>query len=219
MGEDNFTKIQSAVVLVAGAGGLGCNVLQLIARIGFGTIHIFDPGIVDKPDLNRQTLYNENDLGHIKADVAAANLKKINSDINVIAHKVEIENETLPPELDIAIDCLDSFKGRLVLENLFFNKGIPLIHGGATQFFGQVTTLIPGQTSGLSDIFGRKFMKTADIPPKDIFPPVVMNVASIQVSEAVKLVCGIHEEDLLINKIMTVDLLTNSFEVIKLVSD
>ena len=215
IGENNFKKIRHAVVLVAGAGGLGSHVLQLLTRFGFGTIHIFDPGILDIPDLNRQIIYDQNDLGTFKVDSAAANLKKINPDVNIISHKLLIENNSSVPEVNVVIDCLDNFQGRLVLENLFFKNGVPIIHGGASQFYGQVTTLIPGETPALSETFGKNFMETADTAPKDIFPPTVMNVASVQVSEAIKLVCDM-KENLLTKKLLTIDLLTNCFDIIDL---
>jgi len=215
VGEANFKKIRQAVVLVAGAGGLGSHVLQLLTRFGFGTIHIFDPGILDIPDLNRQIIYDQNDLGTFKVESAAAKLKEINSDVNIIPHKLLLENNSSVPKVDVVIDCLDNFQGRLVLENLFFKKGVPVVHGGASQFYGQVTTLIPGETPSLSDILGKDFMETADATPKDIFPPTVMNVASVQVSEAIKLVCDMKEK-LLAKKLLTIDLLTNSFEIIEL---
>ena len=215
VGEDGLKKIQNAVMLVAGVGGLGCSVVQLLARFGFGTIHLFDPDIVDLPDLNRQILYDENDIGKFKAEVAATKLEDINSDITVIAHKIKIEKDTSFPKVDIVIDCLDNFQDRLVLENLFFNKCIPIIHAGVSEFFGQITTLIPGETNGISEIFGKDFMLSASSAPKDIFPPVVLSVSSIQVSEAVKLLCNMRK-DMLINKMMTLDFLSNNFEIIEL---
>ncbi len=215
IGEANFKKIRKATALVAGAGGLGSHVLQLLTRFGFGSIHIFDPGILDIPDLNRQIIYDQNDLDTSKVETAGTKLKKINPDVNIISHKQLLENESSVPEVDIVIDCLDNFQGRLVLENLFFNKGIPIVHGGASQFYGQVTTLIPGETMPLSEFLGKEFMETADATPKDIFPPTVMNVASVQVSEAIKLVCGMKEK-LLAKKLLTIDLLNNSFDIIEL---
>ena len=215
VGEADFKKIRQAVVLVAGAGGLGSHVLQLLTRFGFGTIHIFDPGVLDIPDLNRQIIYDQNDLGTFKVESAAAKLKEINPDVNIIPHKLLIENNSSVPMVDVVIDCLDNFQGRLILENLFFKKGVPIIHGGASQFYGQVTTLIPGETPSLSDILGKNLMETADATPKDIFPPTVMNVASVQVSEAIKLVCDMKEK-LLTKKLLIIDLLTNCFEIIEL---
>ncbi len=215
VGEEAFRRIRDSRVLVAGAGGLGSHVLQVLTRFGFGTIHVFDPGILDEPDLNRQIMYAQSDLGARKADTAARKLRDINPGVNVVAHTVEIVHPGSYPDVDLVMDCLDSFQGRLILEQAFFENGVPIVHGGASLFYGQVTTLIPGKTPPLSEIYGKDFMETADRAPKDIYPPTVMNVAAVQASQAIKLACGM-EEDLLCNKILTIDLLTDTFATIEL---
>ncbi len=111
------------------------------------------------------------------------------------------------------IDCLDNFKSRFVLEDQFFKQGVPIIHGGASQYFGQVTTLISGKTLSLSELFGRDIIATDATRAKEIFPATVLNVASVQVSEAVKWVCG-KTDQLLTNKILTIDLFFNTFEIL-----
>ncbi|MCF7976234.1 MAG: HesA/MoeB/ThiF family protein [Phycisphaerae bacterium] len=210
--KEQFVRIQQTRVLVAGAGGLGSTVLQLLTRYGFGEIHIYDDGILDPPDLNRQILYTRRDLGLPKADCAQKLLEAINPDVTIVAHAERLTGESVVPEVDMVVDCLDNFAGRLVLEALFFNRLIPIIHGGASAFFGQVTTLVPGKTPPLSEIYGRRNMEDMPGVPKDIYPPVVTAVASVQASEAVKLACGLTDS-LLLNRIQIIDLLTNSFDV------
>jgi len=211
--EAQFTRIRGTRVLVAGAGGLGSTVLQLLTRYGFGEIHLYDDGLLDPPDLNRQLLYTTRDLGVPKAEAAHALLGTINPDVTVVAHAERLTTESDPPEIDLVIDCLDNFTGRRLLDELFFTRGIPIIHGGATAFCGQVTTLVPERTGSLTDIYGRPNMEDDPASPKDIYPPVVTAVASLQVSEAVKLICGLYDQ-LLLNRIQVVDLLTNAFDVI-----
>lgn len=212
---DDFTKINNTKILVAGAGGLGSTVLQLLTRYGFGEIHIFEDAIVDLPDLNRQVLYNTYDLGKTKTSCAYEILRKINPDIEIHTHTELIGQNTKPPTVDIVIDCVDNYQGRIDIDNLFFKNGIPVIHAGAESFFGQITTLIPGKTKSYCDTFNiTSNHKTLDIP-KDIFPPVVTLLASLQVSEAIKLCLGKYE-NLYINKIFTVDLYHNAFDIIKL---
>jgi molybdopterin/thiamine biosynthesis adenylyltransferase len=199
-------------VLVAGAGGLGSTVLQLLTRFGFGEIHVYDDAVLDRPDLNRQILYTSEDLGSPKADITQKILQAINPDVTVVTHRERLTEDSDVPTVDFVMDCLDNYAGRLVLEALFFQHEIPIIHGGASAFFGQVTTLVPGRTPALSAIYGRRNMEDLPGVPKDIFPPVVTCVASLQASEAVKLACGQYDR-LLLNKIQIVDLLTNSFDV------
>ncbi len=213
--EEQFTRIRQTRVLVAGAGGLGSTVLQLLTRYGFGEIHFYDDGILDAPDLNRQILYTSTDLGTPKADTARKHLEAVNPDVTVTAHAERLNAATELPDVDLVIDCLDNFTGRRLLDERFFSQGTPIVHGGATAFCGQVTTLVPGKTPSLSDIYGRSNMQDDPAVRKDIYPPVVTAVASLQASEAVKLVCGCHDH-LLLNRIQVVDLFTNSFDVIAL---
>jgi molybdopterin/thiamine biosynthesis adenylyltransferase len=210
-----FARIQETRVLVAGAGGLGSTVLQLLTRYGFGEIHFYDDGILDPPDLNRQILYTSRDLGAAKASTAKALLEAINPDVAIMAHQERLSMDSSVPDVDLVMDCLDNFAGRLLLDARFFRQKIPVIHGGASTFFGQVTTLIPGRTSGLTDIYGESNMQDVPGCPKDIYPPVVTAVASLQASEAIKLACGLYDQ-LLLNKIQVIDLLNNSFDVIKI---
>lgn len=213
--DEEFVAVQRTRVLVAGAGGLGSTVLQLLVRYGFGEVHLYDDAIVDPPDLNRQLLYTRGDLGSCKADAAQQHLEAVNPDVTVVAHNERLSSQSDVPEVDLVMDCLDNFAGRLLLEERFFKRQIPVIHGGASAFFGQVTTLVPGKTLGLSEFYGQRNMEDVPGRPKDIYPPVVTAVASVQVSEAIKLACGQYDK-LLLNSIQTIDLLNNAFDVIKI---
>lgn len=200
---------------MVGAGGLGCTVLQLLTRYGFGEIHLYDDGIVDKADLNRQILYSYQDIDSPKVIAAKNHLQEINPKVTIIAHQVRLTGESSVPAVDLVIDCLDNFAGRLFLNDRFFEYNIPVIHGGVSTFFGQVTTLIPGRTLSLVDIFGRDNMYDNPDISKNIYPPVVIAVASLQASEAIKLACGLYKR-LLLNKIQVIDMLDNSFDIIEI---
>ena len=199
--------------MVVGAGGLGCTVLPLIARLGVGTIHIYDNAVVDLPDLNRQLLYDEGDIGLHKANCAAQKLRCINSSINVIAHTERVNESTLLPEVDLIFDCLDNFQTRFNLDLLVKAKNIPMIHGGVNKYFAQVTSIVPGQSKTLAELFPVDANSIDKQTAKDIFPPVVTITASIQVSEGVKYLTGQHS-DMLINRVLMIDTLTNSFEIV-----
>ncbi len=214
--EEEFRRIRNAKVAVAGCGGLGSTVLQLLARIGFGTIHFWDYGHLDSPDLNRQLLYKPAHLGELKIAVALSELKEINPELNYIPHfeKISIHSK-IDRKIDLVIDCLDSFASRLVLDKLFFAHGIPIIHGSAFKEKGQITSLIPKKTANYQKTFGLE-----DTPEeeacKTIFPPTVTTTASIQVSEAIKYL-NKQYDSMLINKVLTLDMRENKFETISLI--
>ncbi|MBI9054488.1 MAG: HesA/MoeB/ThiF family protein [Bacteroidales bacterium] len=215
LGEENFAKIHKASVMVAGAGGLGSSVLNLLARLGIGTIYFYEFAEIDPPDLNRQILYNSEDIGNTKCDIAIAGLRKINPNINIIAHCEKINKKTKIPKVDLVFDCLDNFTSRYILDDLIFPKGIPMVHAGVSTYFGQLTVIIPGKTECLRKIISVDATKFDEKINKEIFPPVVTTMASLQVSEGVKYLTG-DFSNLLFGKILVIDLLSNSFDTINI---
>lgn len=209
---NDFEKIKKAKILVAGAGGLGSNVLQNLVRLGIGEIYIYDDGIIDMPDLNRQILYTHEDLGKEKVYVAREKLMEINPDVKVHIHNERIAEKTELPDVDIVIDCFDNFESRKILDKKIHEKNIPLIHGGVERFYGQITDIIPGKTKSLNDILG-DVKDTDEI--KLVAPYTVSIIASIQVSEAMKILFEDYENALL-NKLLIIDIYFNNFDVIEL---
>lgn len=201
--------------MVAGAGGLGCTALTLLARMGVGTIHFFEYAEIDAPDLNRQMLYDLGEIGEMKSEVALKKLKKINPDIEIIAHGEMITPATVIPKVDLVFDCLDNFTSRYVLDDLIFPKGIPMVHAGVGHYFGQLTVIIPGKTECLRKTIAVDAAKFDANAVKMIYPPVVTVMASLQVSEGFKFLVGDYEH-LLFGKILIIDLLANTFEIIEI---
>ncbi|MCD4832182.1 MAG: HesA/MoeB/ThiF family protein [Bacteroidales bacterium] len=215
MGEIKFAKIKKASVMVAGAGGLGSTVLNLLVRLGIGTIHFFEFAEIDLPDLNRQVLYNSENIGKPKCRIAFENLKKINPEVEIIAHCEKIIEKTEIPEVDLVFDCLDNFTSRYILDDLIYPKGIPMVHAGVSSYFGQLTVIIPGETECLRKVISVEAARFDEKINKKIFPPVVTTMASLQVSEGIKYLTG-DFKNLLYGKILVIDLLSNSFDVINI---
>ena len=206
-----FEKIMNSKILIAGVGGLGSTVAELAVRTGFKEIYLVDYKEVDDPDLNRQILYTEDDVDKHKLDVAEEKLKRI-SDVNIVKIKEKINEDFEIPDVDIVVDCLDNFKTRYILEEKSFEKRLPFIHGGVKGYAGQVTVVYPHKTKRLREIFGDI---EDDSKPPQVFPPVVTLVGSIQLSEAVKIICG-DEDGSLMNRLLVADLSTSTFDVIYL---
>ena len=201
--------------MVAGAGGLGSTVLNLLARLGIGTIHFFEFAEIDMPDLNRQILYNSENIGESKCKIALENLRKINPNLEIIAHCEKITKETEIPKVDLVFDCLDNFTSRYILDDLIYPKGIPMIHAGVSLYFGQLTVIIPGKTECLREVISVDATKFDKKINKNIFPPVVTTMASLQVSEGIKYLTD-DFNNLLYGKILVIDLLSNSFDTINI---
>lgn len=140
-------------MFIAGVGGLGCIVAEVLARAGVGHIHICDNGIIDEPDLNRQTFYTEADIGKKKVDVALKRMHEINSFISVSTYDYKIEaNCPFDYSGSYVIDCFDNFTSRKILFNLL-KENTYYIHGGIDAFTGQVITLLKGRSINFSELF------------------------------------------------------------------
>jgi molybdopterin-synthase adenylyltransferase len=210
---DVFKRIQNSKVLVVGAGGIGSAVLELLARYGFGSIHLYDDAIIDAPDLNRQLLYDESDIGNEKTIVAAEKLKKINSTVKIHSTRELLSLNTKVSHTDLVIGCTDNIESRCIIDELFYKKNIPVIHGGVYQFYGQITSVIPFKTNSYREIFGINNDFTEQEEIKDIFPPVVTISASIMFAEAIKYFSD-DFNNMLLNKILMIDLKNNIFETV-----
>ncbi len=211
-GEEGQRKLKETVVLVAGAGGLGTNVVQCLARLGLGKIYIVDHDQVSFSDLNRQVFFTTQHVGYPKVNIIKEKIEKELGTSKVIPLKTKIDrNFFIPEEVRIVIDALDNWETRFILEEKCYFRGIPFIHAGIYRHFGQITTIFPGKTRRLKDIFAGVKEETAPVPSH---LPICMIVAGIQAMELIKLVLNFGE--LLLNRLLVIDLLTFSFEIIPL---
>jgi molybdopterin/thiamine biosynthesis adenylyltransferase len=211
IGEDGLKKLLNSTVLVAGAGGLGTVVLQILVRSGVGKIYVIDHGIVDEPDLNRQILYNRTHLGKAKVEVVSEELRKIR-DVEIIPQRETIdENFKIPDEVDIVVDCLDNFYGKFLLNDLCVIANKPFVHAGISGFYGQITIVIPGETFNLREMMRNiPLEKTGGLPVIATAPFIL---GTLEANEVIKFLTG--KGVLLKNKILVVDLLNNDFQTVE----
>lgn len=152
-GEDNQQRLSDSAVLVAGLGGLGATVSQLLARAGVGTLYLIDDGKIDPPDLNRQLLYSEVDLGMPKLETAATKLCRINSTLRIITLPGRIApGFQTPADVRVVADCLDNYASRFALDTSL-SADTFLVHGGIEGDQGQVLTLQKGRSRPFTEIF------------------------------------------------------------------
>ncbi|MGJ8453714.1 HesA/MoeB/ThiF family protein [Pseudothermotoga sp. U03pept] len=204
-------RLHKAKVFVAGTGGLGCAVLSLLVRTGVGSLCFTDNASVDEPDLNRQILYDRDSLGKKKVEEALVKLKRISPSCELLAIEDTIDESFNLPDVDVVVDCLDNFKSKFVLDELCQRRSIPLVHAGVEGYIGQATTIVYGKTPTLRNLF----RGVNDHRVRQVFPPLVVLMASVQVAEVIKLICGM--KDSLVGEILLVDLLRNSFEKVRIV--
>ncbi|MCK9451680.1 MAG: HesA/MoeB/ThiF family protein [Bacteroidales bacterium] len=212
-------KLFQAKVLVVGAGGLGCPALQYLAAAGVGTIGIIDFDVIELTNLQRQTLFNIEDIGKPKAEIAARKLNSFNPDIQFPVYNVKLEPKNaleIIENYDLVIDGSDNFPTRYLVNDacLLLNK--PLVYGTVLRFEGQLGVF------NLTDIETGSLTNYRDIFPKPPLPSSVLScdqagvlgvlpgiIGTMQAAEAIKIITGIGKP--LCNKIVSYNLLSNLF--------
>lgn len=213
IGQEGQQKLFSAKVLVAGAGGLGSTVIANLASVGVGKIGIIDDDILEMSNLNRQYIHKFANLGRVKVDSAKDWINEFNPDIEVQTYHtrlVEDNYQEIVSGYDFIMDCFDSYKSKFLLNKIAVDTQKTLIHGGVTEFFGQVTVIVPGKTSCLDCILPREDTYVV----KGVVSPAVATIASIQSMEALKVITGIGET--LENKLLSYDGLNMRFNKINI---
>ncbi len=206
------TKLLKSKVLICGCGGLGSTVIMNLAGSGVGTIGLIDDDVVEVSNLNRQFIHKN--IGEDKVTSAKKRILEYNPEITVNTYKIRLDQnnyQSIVKDYDIIIDCFDSYKSKILLNDIAVETGKTLIHGGVTEYFGQVTVIKPS-TPCLRCIFPD--IDLGKEVPKGILSPVVSTVASIQSMEAVKQILNTGEP--LEGLLLTYNALTNDFKKLKI---
>lgn len=157
VGRDGQARLARARVLVVGCGALGTAACEQLVRGGVGQVTIVDRDLVDWSNLQRQTLFTEQDARRAvpKAEAAKARLCSINSSVSVRAFVDDLHAANASryaSDCDCIVDCLDNFESRLLLNECAVARGIPLVYGGAVGWTGMSAALLP--KVGRPDGFG-----------------------------------------------------------------
>lgn len=189
-------KLAEAKIAIIGAGGLGGNVILLLARVGIGSLVVVDQDVFDETNLNRQALCNVNSLGMPKANEAVSAVAAINPGVKVLPHQTKLDASNVEEILvgsDAIVDALDNVPDRFILEVAARKLGIPLVHGALAGFEGWIMTIFPGDP-GLKNIYGADEEKRMDreSPQALLGVPGVTPflIAAFQVMEVLKILLG-----------------------------
>ena len=211
--EDDKADIQRQLlksrVLLLGLGGIGSNILPLLASAGVGNITCVDYDSVEVSNLNRQYLFNEADIGRLKCDVAQEHISSFNSNIKIQAINRKITSTDDIDELifntDVVICAIDEppFIAQRLVNHVSVKYGIPCVYGLTQLTAGRVFTVLPN-VSGcfdclniyytkqdpqfLGQLFG--FREAKFNPPTLTFGPDIMQLAAIMASEVIRVITG-----------------------------
>ncbi|OXS25847.1 MAG: molybdopterin biosynthesis protein MoeB [Acetobacterium sp. MES1] len=207
--EQDFERIQRATICIVGCGGLGGYIIEMLARVGIGSLILIDGDVFEDSNQNRQIFSTEKNIGTPKAKAAAARVKLINKEVTTTYYHDFLDEEngfSLIGDADLVMDALDNVPARLTLQTLCKEKNIPLIHGAIGGWFAQITTVFP-EDDTLSRLYDGEKEYDSKALGNPSFTPAL--AASLQVSEALKVLTG--KEEILRNKLLYIDLLANDF--------
>ena len=203
-------QLARAHVAVVGAGGLGGQVILLLARVGVGNLTVIDYDRFDETNLNRQALCRMDRLGTFKSEAAVAVIANINPGVNIHSRpqRVHADNaEEMFAGSHLVVDALDNVKDRFVIEKAARKLGIPLVHGALAGFEGQLMTIYPGDP-GVQALYGEEdARRDKTMSAEAIFGVPALTpafIATLQAMEVLKII--LNRKEIFRNTMLHVDL-------------
>jgi len=212
VGQTGQAKLFQAKVLVVGAGGLGCPVLQYLAAAGVGTIGIIDFDVVEESNLQRQILFGRSSLGKNKAEAAKSRLQDLNDTITIKAYAEMLTFKNaidLFNQYDIIVDGTDNFETRYLINDASVITGKPVVFGAIYKFQGQVSVFNYHHGPTYRCAFPNKPKKDAIPNCSEIGVLGVLSgiIGTMQANEVLKIILNIGH--VLIGKLWCYDALLN----------
>lgn len=219
IGKDGQAKINQKHVLIIGCGALGTANAEILVRAGIGKLTIIDRDYVELSNLQRQQLFEEQDVVNQipKAIAAKMRLQKINSLIEIEAQMMDATSESLLPLLstvDLVIDATDNFDIRLIMNDLLQKNRIPWIFGSCVGSTGMSFTILPDETPCFQCVLSAAPLSGATCDSVGIIAPAVHMVVAHQTAEALKLL--VEDSKSLRTKLVTFDLWNNRYQSINI---
>jgi sulfur-carrier protein adenylyltransferase/sulfurtransferase len=206
-------KLESARVLVIGAGGLGSSVLPALAAAGVGTIGVIDDDLVELSNLHRQTIHSTEDVGNFKTTSAVESMRAINPAVRVSPYEERLSADNalaLFAQYDLIVDGSDNFATRYLVADAATLTAIPLVWGAVSQYGGQASVALP-DGPGYRDLFPVPGT-AASCEVGGVLPTTVAVIGSIMATEVLKVLTGVGEP--LAGRVTTYDALTGRFREI-----
>lgn len=212
IGFEGQQKLLQSKILISGCGGLGSTVISTLTSLGIGNLGLVDNDVLELSNLNRQFIHKYENMGRPKVDSAKEWINCYNPDINVEVYRLRLDEENYKDifnSYEVVIDCFDSYKSKFLLNKACVKSNKTLIHGGVTEFYGQVMVIKPGVTACLNC-----FLEESEFGLKGVVSPAVSTIGSIQAMEALKIILGIGSP--LVNKLLSYNGLEQEFKKISL---
>ncbi len=226
-GMEGQQKLRQAKVLVIGAGGLGCPIMQYLVAAGIGHIGLADNDTVSLSNLHRQILFGSDDIHAYKVDVVKRKMFSLNSDVNVRTWNERWTQEHCMqhfPNYDVIIDATDNFASRYLINDACVLLGKPLVFGAVSQFDGQVAVFNQLQEDGSRSVNYRDLFP---VPPANgellncseggVLGVLPGTIGAMQATEVIKLITGLGKT--LSNRLWNYNALSQDVFIMQLVSN
>jgi len=212
-------QLHRSKVCVIGLGGLGGGVMEMLARLGVGSLAGVDGDRFEASNLNRQAFCTEELVGAYKTEAAKERIRRINSSIDVHCINAFLD-ETTAPELirgsDVVVDCLDTINSRFDLQDAAEKESVPVVSGAIAGTVAQVTVIYPGDR-GYELIYGQKERADNRGVEQTLgnLSFCAVFAASVQTSQVLKVL--LQRGNILRNKLFVADLMNDSFDILDLI--
>ncbi|TET71498.1 MAG: NAD(P)H-binding protein [Candidatus Aminicenantes bacterium] len=192
IGEEGQKTLLKSKIAIIGCGALGTVVANNLVRAGVGKISIIDRDFVELNNLQRQILFDEDDIGVPKAVAAAEKLKRVNSDVEIKAMVKDLNHmnaEKIVSGVDLVLDGTDNMQTRFLINDVCVKSKIPWIYTAAVGTYGMMMTIVPGRTPCfrclLPDVPEPGSLPTCDTA--GVLNTIPAIIASIESTEAIKI--------------------------------
>ena len=212
LSEEECRLLHKKRVLVAGCGGLGGYIIEMLSRLGVGAIRLVDGDRFEESNLNRQLLSAPEFLGISKAVVAMSRINRVNPDVRAEAHSTWLDEsnaEELVYGCDIVLDALDNIASRRILADACEKQGVPFVYGAISGWVAQAAISMPGD-----DFVDKLFPRDVEITDKSALSFTPALCAAMQCALATRLLCG---REIKSSSLKYFDLLNMEFETIDMV--
>src|SRR5436190_5627159 len=195
--EKGQRKLLDSRVTLCGCGALGTVIANSLVRAGVGFVRIIDRDFIESHNLQRQVLFDESDIAANlpKAEAAARKLRVVNSSVQIEAVVTDIDRTNildLSKDADIILDGTDNFEIRYLINDISVKFNKPWVYGGSIGSHGQTMTILPGKTPCLRCVFeaAPSAGEAGTCETAGVLAPIVSIIASLQVTECLKILTG-----------------------------
>jgi molybdopterin/thiamine biosynthesis adenylyltransferase len=216
IGPTGQERLRAATVAIVGCGALGTVLANNLVRAGVGRVRIADRDYIESNNLQRQVLFDEDDIarGLPKAVAGAEKLRRVNSEVTVeaLVQDVTADNiEAFIEGADVVLDGTDNFETRYLLNDACVRAHIPWIYSGVIASYGVTMTVLPGETACLRCVFPERPLP-GTLPTCDtagVLNGIVGVIAGVASTEVLKLLVG---SDRVVRGMTWIDLWENTFD-------